>query len=325
MKFRTYVEIPEAGFKISHNSRCVFTGSCFAENIGNKVKELKIPTLVNPTGIHYNPSSIAESVKMAISSKQISEENLFEANGLFNHYNFHSDFSDTDKTATVKKMNKSLELLRQSLINADYFFVTFGTSFIYTLADSIKIVTNCHKLPEKNFIRIFLGLEETVAIWKSLLNELKTINPNLKIVFTVSPVRHFRDGATQNQQSKSALLLAIKELVETNMNIYYFPAYEIMNDELRDYRFYAADMVHPSETASEYILERFAECYFTESTKEINKKILKIINASKHRAFNPETPDFKKFRISILNQILELNSQFPYLDFEDIRQNISVT
>jgi hypothetical protein len=315
MNFRTIVEIPDCGLRISHKDSCVFIGSCFAENIGNKVKSLKIPTSVNPTGIHYNPASLANSIKLAMDSVTITSSDVFLANGLFNNFHFHSEFSSIDKDFAIEKMNEALSTLRNNLADAKFLFITLGTSFVYRLAATKEIVSNCHKLPENNFIRDFLNVHETVMIWRMTINELKKLNPELKIVFTVSPVRHFRDGASRNQQSKAALILAVKEIVETTENTYYFPAYEIVNDELRDYRFYASDMIHPSEMATEYIMERFAETFFTDKTKEINKKILKVANAANHRVFNPKTEQHRKFCETMQKQIAEIKNEFPEIDF----------
>lgn len=315
MNFRTIVEIPDCGLRISHKDSCVFIGSCFAENIGNKVKSLKIPTSVNPTGIHYNPASLANSIKMALDSTIITPDNVFSAHDLFNNFNFHSEFSSINKDLAIEKMNEALITLRKKLLSANFLFITFGTSFVYRLAATKEIVSNCHKLPENNFIRDFLNIQETIMIWRMTINELKKLNPELKIVFTVSPVRHFRDGASRNQQSKAALILAVKEIVETTENTYYFPAYEIVNDELRDYRFYASDMIHPSEMATDYIMERFSETFFTDKTKDINKKILKVANAANHRVFNPETEQHRKFCETMQKQIAEIKNEFPEIDF----------
>lgn len=317
MNFRTVVEIPDSGLRISHKDTCIFIGSCFAENIGNKVKRVKIPSSVNPTGIHYNPASLANSLKMALNSNIITINDVFNANGLFNNFNFHSEFSAIEKVQAIEKMNESLTTLRTNLINANYLFITFGTSFVYRLAASKEIVSNCHKLPENTFVRDFLNVQETVIIWRMTINELRKYNPELKIVFTVSPVRHFRDGASRNQQSKAALILAVKEIVETTDNTYYFPAYEIVNDELRDYRFFASDMIHPSEMATEYIMERFSDTFFSDMTKEINKKILKVVNAANHRVFNPETEQHRKFCEAMQKQISEINNELPDIDFKE--------
>ncbi len=317
MNFRTNVEIPDFGFEINYTQSCIFTGSCFAENIGNKMKTAKFKCLVNPAGIHYNPLSVADSIKMAVSGNQINIDDLFFANGIWNHFNFHSRFSGLTANETCAKMNTAMYDFYAGLKTASHLFVTFGTSFIYELGETGKTVSNCHKIPANKFNRRFVRTDETVEVWQDLQNILKNINPELNIIFTVSPVRHFKDGATNNQYSKSALLLAVKELTERNENMYYFPAYEIIMDELRDYRFYADDMLHPSETAVNYIWEKFSKSFFTKHTEEIIQKTEKIVTASGHRVFNPETEEHRRFCTKMLNQITDLCKENPQLDFSE--------
>ncbi len=317
MDFRTKVEIPDFGFKINHSQSCIFTGSCFAENVGSKLKDAKFKSLVNPTGIHYNPLSVADSVKMALAGIQIKPADLFFENGIWNHFNFHSRFSGLTEKEACSKMNLAIQDFAHELKTASHLFVTFGTSFIYELAETGKTVTNCHKIPANKFNRRFVKTEETIDVWQNLLAQLKAINPRLNIIFTVSPVRHLKDGAISNQQSKAALLLAVKELTENNTNVFYFPAYEILMDELRNYRFYADDMLHPSEMAIKYIWEKFSESFFSSQTTELNKKIEKIVTASRHRVFNQETEEHKKFCATMLTQINDLCKNNPELDFTE--------
>ena len=315
MNFRTIVEIPQYKFDITHKKSCVFTGSCFAENIGNKISEVKITSLVNPLGIHYNPISLANSLDMTMQNERLGAPDLFEANGLWNSYHFHSSFSKIDKTKSLEKINTAIENYHQFLQNTDLLFVSFGTAYIYELLKSNSIVSNCHKQPEKTFKRRLLSVPEIVNNWTEIIEQLKEFNPRLRIVFTVSPVRHFRDGAANNQISKASLLLAINELCNKYSNISYFPSYEIMNDELRDYRFYADDMIHPSELAIKYILEKFSDAFFSAETKAINKKIHNIISASKHKAFNKNTIQYKKHLEKMLAEIKAMEKEFPNLNF----------
>lgn len=315
MNFRTPVICPTISFKINHSDSCIFSGSCFAGNIGQKMKETKIKTLVNPTGIHYNPISLAESINFALSSKEIEMADLFFANGRWNHFLFHSEFSGTDKTETMRKMNDALVLLKNSLSKASVIFITYGTSIIYEHSETAKIVSNCHKLPSSKFRQRFVMPEETTSVWNNLISELKMFNPELKIVFTISPVRHFKNGATENQFSKSALFIAVKSLISENSNAFYFPAYEIMNDELRDYRFYASDMLHPSDIGINYIWEKFSEVFFSPNTIEINRKVEKIIKATQHKVFDNTTEEYKNFCSNTIAQIRELCASNPGLDF----------
>jgi len=314
MNFRTQVNIPKYNFEVNHNNTCIFTGSCFAENVGKKIEEFKIPSLVNPLGIHYNPLSLANSINLAIDNKKLSEDDLFFANGLWNSYDYHSSFSQTDKSETVSQINNSISEYHSFLKSANFLFITFGTSYIYELAENSKLVTNCHKQPEKTFSRRLLEVSEIVNIWRDLIAKLKDVNPNLQIIFTLSPVRHLRDGASNNQISKSTLLLAIHKLIEAK-DLTYFPSFEIMNDELRDYRFYAEDMIHPSDTAVKYLMEKFSEAFFSDKTQNLNKRVQKIINASSHRPFNTDTANHKSHCKKMLSEINEIMSEFPNLDF----------
>jgi hypothetical protein len=314
MIFTTPVVCREMPFKISHADSCVFTGSCFAENIGRKMEDSKIITLVNPTGIHYNPISVAETINSALSGKEIRNSDLFFANGRWNHFCFHSELSGKNQQEAFQKMTEALKTLKDSLSKASVLFITFGTSVIYEHNETGEIVSNCHKLPTDTFRQRFVMPDEIINVWNKLLSDIRVINPKLKVVFTVSPIRHFKNGATENQFSKSSLFIAIKSLVDNN-NTFYFPAYEIMNDELRDYRFYANDMLHPSEVGIGYIWEKFSEIFFTPTTIELNRKIEKIIKASRHKVFDNTTEEYRKFCSTILNEIAKLEKEIPGVDF----------
>lgn len=315
MEFRTIIDIPKFGFGISHNNKCLFIGSCFAENIGNKLATTKIRTSVNPTGILYNPLSICKSIKNALSDRKYGDVDVFLSGGAWNSFDFHSRFSNVDKNVCIENINSALQMLKQEIETADIMFVTFGTAYVYELAGTGKIVCNCHKQPEKHFNRRLLNVSEIVESWTECIGEIADVNPKLRIVFTVSPIRHWRDGAHQNLISKSTLHLAINELNAKFQNTNYFPAYEIMMDELRDYRFYAVDMVHPSETAVQYIWERFGDALFSEQTKTVIARIEKIIAASNHRPLNPQSDEYKLFCKKNLAEIERIKAEFGNLDF----------
>jgi hypothetical protein len=302
-------------FRISHSDNCIFTGSCFAGNIGQKMKDMKIGTSVNPTGIHYNPLSLAETLNSALSKREIEESDLFFANGKWNHFNFHSEFSAKTKEDALKLMNDANKLLKNKLTNTDYLFVTFGTAIIYENSKTGNIVTNCHKLPASTFKQRFVMPEETISVWTILISNLKKVDPKIKVIFTVSPIRHLKNGATENQFSKSSLFLAIKSLISENSNAFYFPAYEIIMDELRDYRFYANDMLHPSELGINYIWEKFSEVFFNPTTIETNKRIEKIIKATQHKVFDKTNENYVKFFQNTLKEIEILENENPGLDF----------
>jgi len=317
MDFRTKIDIPRFGFGISHNDRCLFVGSCFAENIGNKLAATKIPTSVNPTGILYNPLSICESIKNALWNKKYGDEDVFFSAGTWNCFDFHSRFSNLDKETCIANLNAAIQTFSNEISKADVMFVTFGTSYVYELAESGRVVCNCHKQLEKRFNRRLLKVSEIFDAWSECIRTLAEANPKLRIVFTVSPIRHWRDGAHQNQISKSTLHLAINELNSLFSQTAYFPAYEIMMDELRDYRFYAADMVHPSETAVQYIWERFVETFFSEQTNAMIARIGKITAAANHRPLNPQSDAYKAFCNHNLAEIECIKAEFGEIDFYD--------
>lgn len=323
MNFRTIVELPIFDFKINHSDKCIFIGSCFSENIGAKLLNTKIPTLVNPTGIHYNPYSICNTVESIINLAYATSDNLFHSNGLWYSYSFHSKFSDTNKVKTSQNINDAIFKANSFLKSCKYLFITFGTSYIYVSKENDLVVSNCHRQPSGKFDRKFLEPQDTYKLWVELIEKLQTFNPNLKIIFTVSPVRHWKDGATNNMYSKASLHLAISKLITAKCfsGLYYFPAYEIVNDELRDYRFYADDMLHPSTSAIEYIWERFCNSFFLSETIELNKKIDKIIRASQHRPFNKNTNEYKQFCSKILDDISNIENQYPYMDFSEEKGN----
>ncbi len=322
MKLNTQVEIPSFPFEISHVTKIIFTGSCFAENIGNKLDELKFPVLVNSMGINYNPISIGNSIKISIDNNLIDEESLFLENGLWNSFNFHSKFSDADKEKAIEKMNNSVFESHEILKVCKYLFISFGTSYIYNLKSNNEIVSNCHRLPDKTFIRKLLSVDEIVNYWSDILQKLREFNPDIQVVFTVSPIRHKRDGFVANQLSKSVLFVAINNLIEDFSNIHYFPSYEIMMDELRDYRFYNKDMIHPSKVAIDYIMERFSESYFNKETHELNNKILKIKGAINHKPFNADLSNYKKHLAKTLQEIEDLEKQYPYLKFNNEKKQL---
>lgn len=321
MNFRTQVNIHEFGIKISHNTECFLTGSCFATNIGEKLKENKIPGLHNPTGILYNPISIANSIETALSGRYPNENELFLHEGIWNHFDFHSSFSAKDKVQCHKNISEALAVSAKSLKTADYIFVSFGTAYAYFLKKNGKIVANCHKQVPATFERKLLSISDISEAWEKLINEITANNTKAKIIFTISPIRHWKDGATNNQFSKASLFLAIKELTENYPDkVFYFPAYEILQDELRDYRFYDSDMLHPSDIAIEYIWEKFGQAFFEKNTLELNQRIQKIHRAFNHKPFNPETSEYKAFCKKMLIEINSILTQYHNIDFsEEIR------
>ena len=327
MEFYSRITIPQPSFSFSYNEQTILLGSCFVENIGKKLDENKFPIDLNPFGILYNPSSIANAIRLLIEPTEFKEKDLFQKGGIYHSFFHHSRFSSSSESECLQKINEQLALSAQSIRTAKRIIITFGTAWVYQLKESGKIVSNCHKLPEKLFHRRILTTSEIVEEWQTLLQKLWGLNPDIKILFTVSPIRHWKDGAHQNQLSKSTLLLAIDELQQTYPEqIAYFPSYEIMMDELRDYRFYADDLFHPSAQAIEYIWERFYESMFSKDTFTILKEWKEIQKAIQHKPFHPESEAYKRFISQTLLKIELFKKKFPFFDItkeiEEIKKKI---
>lgn len=323
MELYTRISTTKAPFTFSHTEQTILLGSCFAENIGKKLEENKFKTDLNPFGTLYNPSSIAESIRMLLHPGPFTGNHLFRHEGICHSFNHHSRFSSPSETECLDKINSRLFASADIIRKAQRMIVTFGTAWVYRLKSSDRIVSNCHKLPEKMFDRSMLTVDGIIAEWKSLLLSLWEQNPELKVLFTVSPIRHWRDGAHSNQLSKATLLLAINGLQkEFPGKTAYFPAYEIMMDELRDYRFYADDMMHPSTQAVEYIWERFTESMLSREAQGILKEWKEIQKAIHHKPFQPESDAYRNFISQTLLKIERLNEKFPYFDMTNEKETI---
>jgi hypothetical protein len=275
--------IPPAGFRLSHSDKMVMTGSCFVENISVKMLQSGFTVDVNPFGIVYNPASLAGGLTDLIRGTTYTENHLFAHEGIYHSFSHHSRFSGTTIEAVLEKINARMLASSAFLRQANVLIITFGTANVYRLIASGEVVSNCHKLPAKLFEEKRLTVHQITGQWNELIKELQTLHPDLKILFTVSPIRHWKDGANANQLSKATLLLAVNQLIEANTGCYYFPAYEIMLDDLRDYRFYADDLIHPNSQAIDYIWEKFGEAYFEKKTKEAMKEYEREQKKRNHR------------------------------------------
>ena len=315
MKFRTPVTI-NTGFSLGYADTIAMFGSCFTENIGQKLADAKMNVLVNPTGILFNPESIAEAVGMAIKGTPIGENDVFEHNGLWSSLMFHGRFSSPDKQEALNRMNSGIELAHKQLNATTVLILTFGTAFVYRSKADGRIVANCHKLPASSFERQLLSVQDITNTYAKLIEQLAAINPAMQIVLTVSPVRHLLDGAHPNQISKSTLLLASDWLAQHYSQVHYFPSYEIMMDDLRDYRFYAADMVHPSDFAVDYIWQLLRESCISPKDNALIDDIAKICAAVNHRPLNPGTAEFKQFAEKQLAAVRQMALQHPEINFE---------
>lgn len=308
MDFRTQVKSEKAPFTFSHATPIVLMGSCFAENIGERLDDHFFQVDINPFGTLYNPASVAKGLRMLVNGTQLKSSDLFRHEDTFHSFTHHSRFSAATEEGCLRKINERLLSSATALREAERLVVTFGTAWVYKLKSDGRIVGNCHKLPEKMFERVRLTVDEIVEDWRSVLQTLRQENTELKILFTISPVRHWKDGANGNQLSKATVLLAVDELRRLYpADVAYFPAYEIMMDELRDYRFYADDMLHPSSLAVDYIWETFSNSYLTTDSRVLLKELAAIRRALNHKPFNPENEPYRSFLKQTIEKAENLN------------------
>ncbi|MBK8562182.1 MAG: GSCFA domain-containing protein [Saprospiraceae bacterium] len=314
--FRTVFPSIQSPIKIGHADWVLCIGSCFAEQMGGRLERLKFPTLVNPFGIVFNPASIGRSLERLMSGEPFSENDLVQHQGLWHSWEHHGRFSQPDKAAALSNINDSLSTARAFLENTTRLVVTLGTAHVFTLKKMGEVVANCHKLPAAEFERRRLSVEEVVAALLPVFEKMKAQLPSLEIIATVSPVRHLRDGLMENQRSKATLLLALDEIGQRLPFVHYFPAYEILLDDLRDYRFYAEDMAHPSHQATDYIWQYFEQAFFDEKTRVLNGRIERVLSAMAHRPFHPQSAEHQNFIKKELDALRQLAGEFPGLDFE---------
>ncbi|MDR2843779.1 MAG: GSCFA domain-containing protein [Candidatus Symbiothrix sp.] len=285
MKFRTEIVLPASALQITHQDKILMAGSCFVENLSAKLLGAGFTIHLNPFGIVYNPSSLANGLQDLIHKKVYTADDLFLYQDVYHSFAHHSRFSGREIDAVLQKINDRLASASDFLRQANVLIITFGTANTYRLVSTGEVVSNCHKLPAKAFVEERLTVEQITTRWNDLLTDLQKINPHLNIIFTVSPIRHWKEGANGNQLNKAILLLAVNELLTANPQCYYFPSYEIMLDDLRDYRFYADDLIHPNSQAVEYIWEKFSEVYFEAKTKALIRTHEKEQKALYHQTF----------------------------------------
>jgi hypothetical protein len=310
MKLSTSVTIPKSDITLAHEHAVLLIGSCFAQNIGEKLQQNKFNVTLNPNGIIYNPISIVITLKRIIKNESYTASELHQTNNKWVSFNHHGSFSAFDREECLEQINTSLSETHEQLKLTKTIFITFGSAWVYEYADT-GIVANCHKIPNKQFNKRLLSVKEIL----SAFNELQEILKDINVVFTISPIRHIKDGLHENNLSKSTLHLAINNMVEQNDNYHYFPAYELVIDELRDYRFYKDDLIHPTDLAVNYVWEKFSSCYFNEKTQELNKDLSKIQSALNHRPLNIESEEYKKFVENTDEQIRLLKKNHPFLEF----------
>jgi hypothetical protein len=314
MKFHLNHTPEKFGFEISHQDPCFLIGSCFAENISRKMQEQGFSIFSNPNGIVFNPISLAHSLRAIIEGSALDERFLIEQDGLWYSFLHHSSVHASNIKELQQKISATQNTAGEFLKNSRYLIITFGSAFVYQHKALQHVVSNCHKQPATLFEKTFLEPETIVETYQSLIQKLKDFNPDLKIIFTVSPVKYLKDGLENNSHSKASLLLAVNRLVKVNPNCYYFPAFELQNDDLRDYRFYKEDLAHPNAQAIDYIWEKFAASAFSEKTIHIISEISKLNAALQHRKLYNAPEGEKKLQTYIDQQKEKIRTLLP--DFE---------
>jgi hypothetical protein len=316
MQFRTEIAPQKARFGIAHGDGLLLCGSCFVTHIGERLRACKFGLELNPFGIVYNPISIAEGLaRLHAGDKDIPPEELFEHGGLWHSWLHHGAFSHPDKSVAQRNMSERYQQAADFLKRSKRLLLTLGTADVFEHIESGRMVANNHKVPTAAFHSRRLSVAEVTDAFLPVLQDLHRAAPDLRVVLTVSPVRHLRNGLVENQRSKAVLLLACEALCRTLDFVDYFPAYELVLDDLRDYRFYAEDLVHPSDMAVAYVWEHFSQVFFDEKTRLLNTEIARIAAASRHRPFHADTAAHRAFQQKQLAAIAALERAHPGLDF----------
>lgn len=314
MKFRTELKLTQAANAIDHRSRILLIGSCFSDHISEKMSQSGFEVRANPHGILFNPESIKNAISDYLTRKSYGPEDL-----MFNEEHWvslahHGKFSDRDPEVTLKKINEGIHGTRHFLEQSTHLILTLGTSWVYRHIRQDRVVANCHKIPQAEFQKELLTTEQIVRSLADMMNEVRKVNSSINFIFTVSPVRHLRDGIVENTLSKAHLIRAVHELTKGE-NAHYFPSYEIMMDDLRDYRFYKSDMIHPNQTAIEYIWEKFSKAWIHPSCKDLMKRVESIHRALDHRPLDPESEQHKEFSLKLEKDIEEIQKAHPRIKF----------
>lgn len=315
MHFRTELFPPSEAIAINYTSQIFTIGSCFTEHIGNTLDSFKFNIKSNPFGIVYNPVSISNQLQRIAEQKHFTADDLFFSDGVFRTFEAHSCMADYTQKSALQKLNSAIDESHIQLQKTTHAILTFGTSIIHEHINSNKVVANNHKQPSETFQKRFLSIAEITEAYRRILFYLKQMNADIEIVFTISPVRHIKDGITYNTISKSLLFVALNEIF-TKEDIFYFPSYELVIDDLRDYRFFEKDLVHPNLLAIEYVWEKFKSSAISKDCFSTIEKIAKINAAMQHRPFYDKTEQHKKFRESMLEFTLQLQKKNPLLNFE---------
>jgi len=319
MELRTTFRIEPSERKITYRDPVMFIGSCFATSIGNRLEIGRMPVMINPAGTVYNPVSVCNTLDTITGGEKYDSTRLYKHDDAWISFDHYTDFSSGNPEEVLDRINsRSAEALK-FLSGARFLFVTFGTARVFRLTETGKIVSNCHRIPANRFIHELLSPDDIISLWSSQLDKLKSLFPELKVVFTVSPVRHWKDGAHGNQVSKSVLFVAVDKLLGHPAKPAYFPAYELVMDDLRDYRFYGEDMLHMSDQAVDYIWEAFSRCYFDSETTNLWQEVAGISKAVSHRIRTGNRDHIRRFAEATISRIDKITGKYPFVNLEKER------
>lgn len=324
MKMMLDLDIKSPAQKISYKDQLMLIGSCFTENIGNKLAGLKFRMLQNPSGILFDPVSVSRNLVSYIDNYKYGKGDLFYLNELWQSWSHHSVFSGMDATEVLLRINQSQETAHEFLENADWLIITLGSAFSYRLTDSGMPVANCHRAPAQMFGKHLLAIDEIITTLDTCIHRLFYFNKKLQVIFTISPVRHIRDGVVENNRSKARLIEAVHHMVNKFERLHYFPAYELVIDVLRDYRFYDIDLVHPNYTATEFVFQKFFDAYISDESKATAEEIKKIVTAYKHKPFQPNTEAHRSFLESHLQKAQQLSLRYPHINLDEEIKHFSL-
>lgn len=316
MLFRTEFEVSESEQKINIADKILLAGSCFAENIAEKLSELHWNILSNPHGILFNPASVRQCFRDVSTLKNYSVDSLYLHDGLYHSFNHHGRFSGPNADDVCQNLNKTIFQAHQFLKQADWVIITLGTAWVWSLNETGEAVANCHKVPPKHFTKELLSVKKITNILSETASAITNINSGCRILLSVSPVRYLKDGFVENARSKAHLITAVHKIIEQNQHCQYFPAFELFMDDLRDYRFTKTDMVHPDSTAIEYIWQKFVNAFFSTEAKSFNQDLKRLADMKNHRPFNSNIPQYDSLQLKIEQTQAELLQKYPFLSFE---------
>ncbi|MBP2831598.1 GSCFA domain-containing protein [Aquimarina sp. U1-2] len=315
MNLQTCIPLSTQKPSIDYNSEILMLGSCFAEHINKKLEYFKFKTLSNPFGILFHPKAIETFLWMASQDERYTDADIFFHNERWHCFDAHSSISDPDEDVMIARLNEGLQKAKQQILKSTHIFITLGTAWVYRLKSLDMIVANCHKIPQAAFDKKLLSVEEIADNLQNCVQLIQSLNTSVQITFTVSPVRHSKDGFIENTRSKSHLITAVHQSIEKNAKLSYFPSYELMMDELRDYRFYSMDMLHPNDLAIQYIWDRFCKIWISERATKTMKKVEEVQKGLTHKPFNPHSEQYASFLEKLLIKQKQLQQEYPFMIF----------